>query len=205
MYKCPSLHTGVCVCAHKHTRLGSGLEIRLTGGNCGLYYSKRCSPCVNHSKLHPDERLKLPEQTAASSRAAPPLPQEEGEIHISWLWSPFPWAGALQLERNHHNSTNESSTSQQFTTAAWASLWEGERDTFMSNCGSVRARDSHCWCFRFSLYQESCCDVGPSTVTRVWYRWLGWGVVLRLVLMWRKHLRPLGPSQLLHQSWCLEL
>lgn len=39
----------------------TGLEIRLTGGNCGLYYSKRCSPCVNHSKLHPDGRLKLAE------------------------------------------------------------------------------------------------------------------------------------------------
>lgn len=32
---------------------------KLTGGNCGLHYSKRCS--VNHSKLHPDGRLKLAE------------------------------------------------------------------------------------------------------------------------------------------------
>lgn len=114
MYKCPPSHT--CVRAHTHTRHRSGLEIRLTGGNCGLYYSKRYSACVNHSKLHPDERLKLAEQTAAPSTAAPSLPREEGEIHISWLWSSFPWAAALQLERKHQSSTTQDSTSQQVTT-----------------------------------------------------------------------------------------
>lgn len=83
----PLMHVQMSSSAHTrartHTWHRSGLEIRLTGGNCGLYYSKRYSPCVNHSKLHPDERLKLAEQTAAPSTAAPPLPREEGEIHIS--------------------------------------------------------------------------------------------------------------------------
>lgn len=122
-----SAHTRACT----HTWHRSALEIRLTGGNCGLYYSKRYSPCVNHSKLHPDERLKLAEQTGAPSTAAPPLPREEGEIHISWLWSPFPWAAALQLERKHHSSTAQVS-SQQVTTT-WAP------DPCMHD---------HCRCFR---------------------------------------------------------
>ena len=198
MYKCLFLPTGACVCAHKHTQHRSGRQIRLAGGNCGLYYSKRCSPCVNHSKLHSDGRLKVPEQTAAPSGAAPPLPQEEGEIHISWLRSPFPWAGTLQFERNHHNSKTR-------VPPVGNSLLLHE-----PVCGAVRlfhVQLQICACAWRSLLMllgettaDSCYDVRPNAVKRVRFRWLGWGVVSRL--MERKHLRPLGPgAPALTQNW----
>lgn len=109
------------ICKHTHD---TGLEIRLTGGNCGLYYSKRFSPCVNHSKLHPDGRLKLSRRLPR----APPLllllllcRRKEKSIFPDCDCGP-PLGRDITTGEKYHKSANGSCISRQVVATAQRSL-----------------------------------------------------------------------------------